>query len=133
MAHRELPVWQSAPLAVLVYALGTAATFLPRRFEMLAGPLVGRFVGALGLFKRRTVEANIKRCFPEMSEAERAALIKANYEHYGILLFEFMHFFSPFPGHWRAYVERTTRVEGIDHWKRALAKGKGVLFYSAHM
>ncbi len=87
----------------------------------------------LRLFKRRVIEANVKRCFPRLDDRARDALIRGNYEHNGVLLFEFMHFFSPFKGHWKSYVPRVARVQGLEHWKRAHARGKGVIFFCSHM
>lgn len=128
-----MPFWQSFPLIALLSALGTFATFLPRRLEVRLGRALGRLVFRLRLFKRATIEANIRRCFPKLDDRARAALIRGNYEHYGVLLFEYMHFFSPFKGHWRSYVPRVARVEGLEHWKRAQARGKGAIFFCSHL
>jgi KDO2-lipid IV(A) lauroyltransferase len=68
-----------------------------------------------------------------MEAAPRLALIRRNYEHYGLLLFEFMHFFSPIPGHWKRYVPTAARAEGLEHWKAAHARGKGVIFFCSHL
>lgn len=78
-------------------------------------------------------EANLKRCFPELDAAARRRLLVANFEHYGLLFFETLHFFSPLPGHYRRYVAATSRVEGRQEWERARAKGRGVIFFSAHL
>lgn len=132
MAKRELPVWQSYPLFALLSALGTFASLLPRRVEVAAGRALGRLVFHARLFKRGVVEANVARCFPRMAPAARLALIRRNYEHYGLLLFEYMHFFSPLKGHWRRYVPTAARVEGFENWKDAHARGKGVIFFCSH-
>lgn len=123
----------SAPLRVLLTALGLGATVLPRRAELTIGPALGRLVRRLGLFKVKRAAEHIALCFPEKTPEEREALLVANYEHYGILLFEFMHFFSPVPGHYRRYAARVSRLVGREHWEAARAKGKGVLFFSSHM
>lgn len=106
---------------------------MPRSVELFLGPLFGRAVHRLGLFKTRTVAENIANCFPEKSAAERAALARANYEHYGILFFEYAHFFSPIPGHFKRYAAKISRLVGRAHWEKAHAKGKGVLFFSSHV
>ncbi len=123
----------SVPLRVLLTGLGLAVSFLPRRAELVLGPLLGRFVCAFGLFKVRRSAEHIALCFPEKSPAERAALLRANYEHLGILFFEYLHFFSPIPGHYRRYAAKISRLEGLANWRRAHDKGKGVIFFSSHL
>lgn len=121
------------PLLGLLSALGLFAALLPRRLELRLGRTLGRLISRTRLFKRRVVEENVQRCFPEMSVQARAELVRSNYEHYGVLFFEFLHFFTPSRGHYRRYVSRVARVEGREHWQRAHAKGKGVIFVSAHL
>jgi KDO2-lipid IV(A) lauroyltransferase len=133
MAKRELPSWQAYPLIALLSALGLAASALPRRWETALGRALGRLVFRARLFKRGVVEANLLRCFPRLPPESRLALARRNYEHYGVLLFEFMHFFSPIPGHWRRYVPTAARADGLDHWERARARGKGVIFFCSHL
>lgn len=133
MAKKKLPSWQSIPLVVLLSGLGLLASALPRRLEVALGRALGRLVFRARLFKRAVVEANVRRCFPDLDESSRLSLIRRNYEHYGILLFEYMHFFSPFQGHWKAYVPRVARVEGREHWEQAQARGKGVIFFCSHL
>lgn len=133
MAKRAIPAWQSYPLIALLSALGTFATFLPRKLEVRLGRALGRLVFRARLFKRSVVEANLARCFPRLDRQSRLALIRRNYEHYGVLLFEYMHFFSPFKGHWKAYVPRAARAEGLEHWEKARARGKGAIFFCSHL
>ncbi len=133
MAKRQLPGWQAVPLCGFLSALGLFASLLPRRAEVALGRALGRLVFRAKLFKRGVVEANVARCFPRLDGSSRLSLIKRNYEHYGVLLFEFMHYFSPIPGHWRRYVPTAARVEGLEHWQKALARGKGVIIFCSHM
>lgn len=123
----------SAPLRLLLAALGLGASLLPRPVELWLGRGFGRLTLVLGLFKRRIAEDNIAQCLPELDAAGRGALLRANYEHYGILFFEYLHFFSPIPGHFRRYARRVSRLENRQIWERARAKGKGVIFFSAHL
>ena len=133
MAKRELPAWQSYPLFLLVSGLGLFAALLPRRAELALGRRLGRFACRARLFKRRTVEENIERCFPEMPPAWRSRLVERNFEHYGVLLFEFMHIFTPGRRHYKRYVSRIGRLEGRENWEKAHAKGRGVILFCAHL
>lgn len=100
---------------------------------MALGRALGCLVFRARLFKRGVVEANLARCFPRLRGASRLALIRRNYEHYGVLLFEYMHFFSPAKDHWRRYVPTAARAEGLEHWRKAQARGKGVIFFCSHL
>lgn len=133
MARRQLPAWQSVPLWLLLNGAGLAVSFLPRFLETAAGPRLGR-IGLLLDRKRSKVAAeNMRRCLPELSPARRTRLLRENYEHYGILFFELLHMMSPLPGHFRRYAGKIATLHGAAHWRKAAAKGKGVLFCSSHL
>lgn len=123
----------SLALRVLLFAAGSAATVTPRALELLAGPLLGRLVLSLDRKRRAIAYDNIRRCLPELGPRGWSRLLRENFEHYGVLFFELLHMFSPLPGHYRRYAEATASLEGLDHWTRASAKGKGVLLVSAHL
>lgn len=123
----------SALLRCLLVPVGLLATVMPRRLELFLGPRFGLLALALGLFKWRVAEENMRRCLPELSDAQRSRLLRANFGHYGNLFFEYAHFFSPVPGHYRAYAQRNSRIEGLEVWRKAASRGKGVLFVALHL
>lgn len=120
------------PARILLFLSAGAASFLSRATEMELGRLLGRLVLAAGLFRKGIVLENMRRCLPELSEGRRRELLERNFEHYGILFFEYLHLLSPMKGHYRDYARRLTRVDGLEHWKRAHEKGKGVIILSSH-
>lgn len=113
--------------------MGLAASFLPRRVELFLGKWIGRLILRLGLFKTKRAAEHIALCFPEKSSAQRAELLRKNYEHMGLLFFGYLHMLSPIPGHFCRYVVRVSRLKGFEYWKRAHDKGKGVVVFSSHM
>jgi Kdo2-lipid IVA lauroyltransferase/acyltransferase len=119
-------------LRLPLHGLGLAVAALPRGVELTLGRALGRLALLIPLRWARVARENIDRCLPELSEAERAALLRANFEHYGVMVLELAHLFAPIPGHWRAYAARVTRLVGFENWRRAHDKGKGVLFCSTH-
>ncbi|MBI3296969.1 MAG: hypothetical protein HYZ75_02305 [Elusimicrobia bacterium] len=131
--RKTFPTLLSFPLRVGLFCIGLAVTFLPRRAELVLGAVLGRLLLALGVLKSKIAEDNLRNCFPELSDPARRRLLERNFEHYGMLFFEYAHFFSPFPGHYRTYMERNTAIEGLENWRRAAAKGNGVVFVAAHM
>ena len=128
-----MPLWQSVPLRVAVTAAGAAVMLLPRRLEMTLGRLVGRVISAAARKRRAVAIENLSRCLTELSEKDRAELLRRNFEHWGILFFEMLHMFSPLEGHFARYVRRISVLEGYEHWKKAHDKGKGVIFAGNHV
>jgi len=122
----------SALLRVVLFCAGTAVSALPRNLEVPLGRSLGRLLFALDWRRKRIGRENMARCLPELSAAERERLLAENYRHYGTLALELMHYFSPFPGHYRDYARRITVLEGFAHWQKANARGQGVLFISGH-
>lgn len=123
----------SAALRAALFVLGSAATLMPRRLELVAGPLLGLALLALDFKRRHVALENIRRCLPELGEEGARALLKRNYEHYGTLVFELLHLFSPVPGHYRRFAQATMRLEGYENWKAVHDRGKGVLFVGSHL
>ncbi|MBI5596084.1 MAG: hypothetical protein HY928_08360 [Elusimicrobia bacterium] len=132
MAARRMPVWLAAPLWLVLTALGLGVSGLPRSWEMSLGALLGRLALRVDRRRRLIAEENMRHCLPELDAAGRARLLRANFEHYGRLILELLHIFSPVPGHWKRWTLAHSEIAGRENWERALARGKGVLFFSAH-
>jgi KDO2-lipid IV(A) lauroyltransferase len=120
-------------LRVPLHGLGLLVWVLPRSWELALGRALGRAGWTLDRKRRRIAEENLRRCLPELDATARARILRRNYEHYGILLLELGHLMTPWPGHWRRYAQKVSRLEGFEHWKKAHDKGRGVLFCSAHL
>lgn len=123
----------SVVLRVALFFVGMIVTFFPRRFELWLGPKLGRLAMRIDRRHRQVAYDNIRRCLPELGPAGWERLVRENFEHYGVLGLEILHMMSPFPSHFRRYVPRVTSLEGLEHWRKAHAKGKGVVFVSAHL
>jgi KDO2-lipid IV(A) lauroyltransferase len=78
--------------------------------------------------RRRIAERNIERCFPDRTEQERAHLLQAHFRGLARMLFETCWTWS-MPDH---RFQQLTRTEGLEHARRALASGKGILAISHH-
>jgi KDO2-lipid IV(A) lauroyltransferase len=126
-------IFLSVPLWVILFGCGFAAALLPRPAELRLGRRLGRLVLACGGFKRRIAYDNIRHCLPELGPGGWQSLLGRNFEHYGVLFFEFLHFFCPLPEHYRRYARRNSRLVGRENWERAHAKGKGVIFVACHV
>ena len=78
--------------------------------------------------RRHIALTNLQLCFPEMNEAERQALVKRNFEEWGISLVEIaMSWFGTPEGFFDDLV-----IEGVEHFEEALAQDRGVILLGAH-
>jgi len=67
--------------------------------------------------------------FPEMSKRDRRRLLRGEFISLGRQLAEF----CLFPRYTRENVSRVVVYEGFENFERAYARGKGVLFLTAHL
>lgn len=93
---------------------------------------LGRALGALMLLaatsRRQIASRNLELCFPELSAAERARLLRENFASSGIAFFEMaMSWWWP-----RARLARLAHVEGLEHLQAAQREGQGVILMSLH-
>jgi Kdo2-lipid IVA lauroyltransferase/acyltransferase len=121
-----------APLRYVVAWLGYVwmrlVVWLPFRGQMALGRALGRAAFSL-LHARRTIAArNIDTCLPDLSGAERARILALHFESLGLSIVEMAMGWFGNPEAVRARID----VEGAEHLAAALAKGRGVILFSAH-
>src|SRR5687767_1555491 len=109
---------------------GIGMAWLAGRLPWGVQRALGRGIGALlpMLLRRRHAVArrNLEVCFPELDEPARARLLRESYASLGIGLFEFARAW------WGsvAPMQRTVRVEGLEHLARARESGRGIILIS---
>lgn len=115
-------------VAWLGYGWMRLVVMLPFGAQRALGKALGRLAYVL-LGKRREIAArNIDACLRELPAEERARILKLHFESLGISLVEMaMGWFGPLD-EVRGYVD----VEGAEHLTAALARGRGVILFSAH-
>jgi KDO2-lipid IV(A) lauroyltransferase len=115
-------------VAWLGYAWMRLVVKLPFRAQMALGRALGRAAFALLSARRRIAARNIDTCLPELPPAERARILEQHFESLGLSLVEMgMGWFGP-PEDVRSRID----IEGAEHLAAAVAKGKGVILFSAH-
>lgn len=104
-------------------------------FRMIPTPLRRvLFIGAFRLFyhlvpRQRMIAAhNLKRAFPEKSDEELHRIVRGVYRNLGIVAAEFF----DIPYLTKENITALVETEGVENCERALAKGRGVLLFSAH-
>lgn len=98
---------------------------IAKRLASLYGKMLDRAVPRL----RRVARINLGVAYPEMTEADREALIDGVFRSIGRVLLVI----ARFPSITRGNIAEWIRYEGYEHFERAKARGKGVLFATGHL
>ena len=112
-------------------AVMTARTLvrpLPMGVVLAAGTVLGRAFHAIDRPHRRLALRNLEAAFPARPAAERAAIARDMFAHFGRLLTVLLKFSTMRPEQMLARVE----FEGEDRVKAAHALGKGALLFTGH-
>ena len=113
----------------LVWLFVHALRLLPRGLARAVGSAIGalayRVLGRL----RRVGLRNLELAFPELSDAEREAILRRDYRNLGWLLAEF----CQMPRYTAESASRFIRYEGLENYTRARDRGKGVLVLTGHL
>jgi KDO2-lipid IV(A) lauroyltransferase len=103
--------------------------------RVLPDPVVRALGSGLGMLAytvdrphRRVALVNLAECFPNRPEAERRAIARRTFRHFGQLLLELLRFGSMTAAGRAPLVE----IEGAERVRHAYAKGRGVLFFTGH-
>jgi KDO2-lipid IV(A) lauroyltransferase len=113
---------------IAVVAIRSVAGILPSSMLLLFGRTLGFIFYALDGTHRRVALENLAAAFPRRSAAERRAIVRAVFAHFGCLLFEFLKFSTLSP---KQILERVD-FDGEERVRLAYGHGKGVLFITGH-
>jgi KDO2-lipid IV(A) lauroyltransferase len=100
----------------------------PDTLVRICGSLIGLAFYAVDGTHRRIAEQNLATAFPVRAAAERRAIARAAFTHFGRLVLELLKFSTLTPE------EMASRVEfaGEDRARAAYAQGKGIMFITGH-
>jgi len=100
--------------------------FLPFRMLVWIGNALGLLLYALAAERRRVAAINLRLCFPDMSDARRARLLRDHFKMFGRGLIERTILW------WSsgARIRSLIRVEGMEHFDAV--KGKPVILLTPH-
>jgi len=115
--------------AAAVEAALLLSRLLPRRALLALGSATGALLGRLDRRHTATARENLAAALGEStSPAERERIVRACWRHFGRIAFDAL----MFPRLDADALGSILRVEGIEHARTALARGRGVLVFSAH-
>src|SRR5712692_7222097 len=113
---------------LIVRVLIAVVRVMPPFLVHACGTLLGQAFYTVDGAHRRIAERNLASAFPARPAAERRAIARGAFAHFGRLLFELLQFATLSPEQMRARVE----VDGEKRSRLAYAQGKGVLFVTGH-
>ncbi len=113
---------------LIVRALVAIVRVMPGGLVRGCGALLGGLFYTFDRAHRRIAERNLAAAFPARSDAERRAIARGTFSHFGRLAFELLKFGTLSNEAMMARVE----FDGEDRARLAYAQGKGVLFFTGH-
>lgn len=120
MRHRL----EYAPVWLLVRVLG----LLPASVARAAGIVLARMVYLLHRRLRRAGMRNLQLAFPQRAASERRRILRRLFTNLGRQLGDFCRL----PHYNRENLSQLAVYDGFENFERAQARGKGVLFLTAH-
>ena len=121
LSPRYWPTW--AGLGVL-----RLLSLFPFRLKLAVGAALGTLLRHLPLRYVRIARRNIELCLPELDVAARSRLLDRHFVSLGIALLEMATaWWCPTPR-----LLKISRLEGLEHLREALARGRGAILLTAH-
>ncbi len=122
------PTWRHWTEYLAVAGLLGVLRWLPHRVSRRVCDILAALSYLFWPRLRRVGLLNLRRAFPEWSERARRRTLFSLFRNFGRMLADFAHF----PRLNRGNIERLVAYDGFEHFERARAQGKGVLFLTAH-
>lgn len=119
--------WRDRVEAALAWLAFRFFGLLPLDLASALGGWLGRTIG-YRLPVTRRARRNLARAYPEKSEAERESIIRRMWDNLGRTAAEFPHIGSLSVG-----AGARIAFEGVEHIEAAQARGRGLLFFAAHI
>jgi Kdo2-lipid IVA lauroyltransferase/acyltransferase len=113
-----------APVWLLVRGLALMPAFMARSVGIVLARTVYLLHGRL----RQVGMRNLQLAFPQMPAAERRRILRRLFTNLGRQLGDFCRF----PRYRRENISQLVAYDGFENFERAHARGKGVLFLTAH-
>jgi Kdo2-lipid IVA lauroyltransferase/acyltransferase len=118
---RYWPLW-------LVIGLLWLLVQLPYRWQLTIGKTIGLIVMRFAKRERHIAHINLEKCFPQLSENERATLFRNSFISMGMGVIE-----TAF-GWWASNkrLAKLAHFEGEEHFREALKQNRGILICTPH-
>lgn len=115
--------------AAAAAAVSAVVRRLPRAWVLAIGRGLGRLWGALDRRHRRIATDNLRAAFPDWDATRVEAVARGVYAHFGAVMLDLLWM----EGRRGPDLLRLVGVDGEDNFHAAAARGKGILFFTAHL
>ena len=129
VARRASPVIRYRIEYVLAWPIVKSIGLLPRPAARALGIAIGQVIRVLHVRLRSVAMRNLELAFPEKSVEERRDIVRGVFTSLGRQLGEA----CLFPSYTRENVSEVVEYDGFENFADAYARGKGVLFLTAHL
>ena len=102
---------------------------MPRRIGLWLTAPIGWLAFLLATRRRRIAQRNIERCFPDLSENQHEAMLRAHFRSLARMLFEVCWCWSGSGSR----VLGWARHEGLEHFEAALNDERGMMLITCHV
>ena len=121
LAPRYWPTWAGLGILWLL-------SLLPYSALLLIGAWVGAVLRRLPMRFVRIARRNIALCLPALDPSAREQLLRRHFASLGIAMFEIaLAWWCP-----AARLRKMSELEGFEHLRQALARGRGAILLAAH-
>lgn len=103
--------------------------FLPLPVSRSIGTLLGLLMFVLNAKRRRIARVNLRLCFPEKPEPERARILRRHFIVYGQSFTDLPHL----AWNSRARLRGMTRFHGLEHYRKQVEHGKNIILLVPHV
>lgn len=101
---------------------------IPFKFSYVVVPYLMKFLWLFLGKKKQVARENLRRAFPEKSDAEIRRIVSASFDNLSRVLIEDIYYC-----HDRTPILERVRFEGLENLEAALAEGNGVVMTTAHL
>lgn len=105
-----------------------ACVYLPRRWAMAIGGLLGSLFLTLNAKRRRIAHININMCFPDLNDTQRDILVRSHFRCYGQSVVDFGLIW------WASEnkLDRLTDVKGLEQYRSLVESNRNIILLTPH-
>ncbi|MEM7562495.1 MAG: LpxL/LpxP family Kdo(2)-lipid IV(A) lauroyl/palmitoleoyl acyltransferase [Pseudomonadota bacterium] len=121
LSPRHWPMW-------VVIGFLKLLSMLPYRLALKTGRGLGTLLHLINASRRRVVDINLRRCFPDMTSQERHRINRSCFQNIGVSVVE-----TAMCWWWQeSKFESLVEIVGREHIDSAISQGQGVILLTGH-
>jgi KDO2-lipid IV(A) lauroyltransferase len=113
---------------LLTISIVRLTQLLPHEYALRLGSVLGRITFSVVRLRRKVVLENLKATFPHKNDSEIMAIARDTYRNLAMSLVEY----ARLPVTTQEQMRERIRVDGLENFDKALARGKGAVLVTGH-